>query len=170
MEHQKISTRSRPFATILEYKPRSDLLYVLQTSSEIKSDTNDQQDNSDKMPLFAFAKCNAASANREAILPVTTSSSVLIYMAPHLSCICNQTGLSASGTGNALLHVPITVQVAKISKSRQHWQKEFQLKSESTYQTSSTIRLKPHSFLREQRGGRRNIYRSCTVLNEGAAK
>lgn len=99
--------RFRPVAIILEHTPLSDPQAELQTDFDIEIDMNCQPDRKHRTPLFRITKCVAVPQNTELPAPFTTSCAGYIYMAPHLNVMRNKMVLLASGTANALSHVPI---------------------------------------------------------------
>lgn len=74
MEQHMVPVQSNPVASISEYLPPSDPLSALQSDSDARINTEDRQDNNDRVLLFRVAKVVATPPSLEASVSVTTSS------------------------------------------------------------------------------------------------
>lgn len=99
-------------------------LSILQTNSDIESDTNDQPYKNDRTPMFRIVKCVAIPLNREVPVPFTTSSAGLSYMAQQPNLMPIRMGLPSSGIVNALSHVSIQTRLTNFATKQTTLRKE----------------------------------------------
>lgn len=118
MEGHIACIRSHPIANISKYMQLSHLLAMLECDSDPVSSIDDRQENHKSTQLFRVTKCITILPNMKPFVSVMTSSTRLIHMAPYPHSRQNRLVLPASGTVNALAHVPITVHRANISKQK----------------------------------------------------